>query len=107
MKKSFGLQIALGGQTLTSSGAGVAVMLVLKAMVTFLKNICLPSHACRGLIVVLMICIYERSEIYGKQELQLVPMKGLIPEGFYSNFSGQSNKKKNSLSLQMCIKVLL
>lgn len=106
MKKSFGLQIALGGQTLTCSGAGLAVMLVLKAMLLFLKNVCLPSYAGRSLIVLLMIRMYEKSEMYKKQELQLVPMKGLIPEGFYSNYNGQSNKNITS-PLQMCIKSML
>lgn len=64
MENSFGLQIVLGVQTLAYSGAGVAVMLVLKAIRLFLKNVCLPSYACRSLIVVLLVYIYERSEIY-------------------------------------------
>lgn len=68
LKKSIGLQIALGAQTLTYSTAGVAVILVLKAMLLFLKNVCVLSCACRSLIAVLMVYIYKRSEIYRRHK---------------------------------------
>lgn len=90
------------GQTLTCSGAGVAVMLVLKAMLLFLGSVCLPSYACTSLIVVLMVCIYEKSEVYiGDVRASVSPDEGtLIPEGFYSNYSKQSNK--NIISPYRC-----